>query len=60
MTPSPIIKSTSDYYFVDTGDRYVSVVGKIDKPNIVVLENFISDSECDALIEMAKPRMSRS
>lgn len=41
-------------------DRQVDVVVSIRHPRIVVFRDLLSDSECDALIELARPRLSRS
>lgn len=41
-------------------DRQVDVVVSICHPRIVVFRDLLSDAECDALIELARPRLSRS
>lgn len=41
-------------------DREVEVVVAVKRPRIVVLRNLLSDAECDALVELARPRLSRS
>lgn len=41
-------------------DREVDVVLTVQHPRIVVFRNLVSDAECDALIELARPRLSRS
>lgn len=41
-------------------DRQVDVVVSIRHPRIVVFRDLLSDAECDALIELARPRLSRS
>lgn len=46
--------------YLDLQDRRVDVLASVRKPTIVVLGNFLSHEECDALIEGAKPRMARS
>jgi prolyl 4-hydroxylase len=46
--------------YLDLEDRRVSVLASLSDPNIVVIGNFLSDEECDGLIEGAKPRMARS
>lgn len=45
---------------VDCGDRKVEVVMASIMPRLVVFEGFLSDDECDQLIEQAKPRLTRS
>jgi prolyl 4-hydroxylase len=46
--------------YLDLEDRRVSVLSVMHEPNIVVIGNFLSDEECEGLIEGAKPRMARS
>ncbi|MBS7808458.1 2OG-Fe(II) oxygenase [Variovorax sp. PCZ-1] len=46
--------------YLQLEDRKVSVLTAMSDPNIVVIGNFLSDEECDGLIEGAKPRMARS
>lgn len=41
-------------------DRQVDVVVSIQHPRIVVFRDLLSEAECDALIELARPRLSRS
>jgi prolyl 4-hydroxylase len=41
-------------------DREVEIVIAVRRPRIVVLRNLLSDAECDALVALAKPRLSRS
>jgi prolyl 4-hydroxylase len=43
-----------------TEDREINVVARLEEPLIVVLENVLSDEECDGLIEMSKDKMNRS
>lgn len=45
---------------VQAHDRQVEVVVGMRQPRIVVLRDLLSDAECDALIELARPRLSRS
>jgi prolyl 4-hydroxylase len=46
--------------YLDAGDRRVSVLSVVGKPRIVVFGNLLSDEECDALIDEARPHMARS
>jgi prolyl 4-hydroxylase len=46
--------------YLDLEDRRVSVLSVMHEPNIVVIGNFLSNEECEGLIEGAKPRMARS
>lgn len=41
-------------------DREVEVVVTVKRPRIVVLRHLLSDAECDALIDLARPRLARS
>lgn len=56
--PEPDIADSPLY--LDGGDRRVAVLGSMALPRLVVFGGLLSDEECDALIEAAKPRMSRS
>lgn len=44
----------------DAGDRQVDVLMQMSQPNLVLFGNVLSDEECDALMEAARPRLSRS
>ncbi len=46
--------------YLDAGDRRVSVLAMMAMPRIVVLGGLLSDAECEALMDAARPRMSRS
>lgn len=46
--------------YLDAGDRRVAVLGTMALPRIVLLGGLLSDEECDALIDAARPRMARS
>lgn len=56
--PSPIVEEGALY--VDLGDRRVSVLAAMEAPKIVLFDGFLSDAECDALVDLALPRMQRS
>lgn len=45
---------------LDAGDRQVDVLMQMSQPHIVVFGNLLSDEECDALMQAARPRLSRS
>lgn len=45
---------------IKTEDREINVVTRLEEPLIVVLENVLSDEECDGLIELSKDKMNRS
>lgn len=46
--------------YVDAGDRQVCVLQAMALPRVVVFGGLLSDSECDELIALAKPRLARS
>ncbi len=56
--PEPDIADSPLY--LDGGDRRVAVLGSMALPRLVIFGGLLSDEECDALIEAAKPRLSRS
>lgn len=43
-----------------TKDKEIHIVGKMDEPLILILENVLSFTECDALIDLASSRMQRA
>lgn len=45
---------------MDAGDRWVDVIATLATPRVVVLGNLLSADECDALVDAARPRLSRS
>ena len=45
---------------VRAGDREVSVLLTMHNPRVVVFGGLLSDDECDALVEAARPRLTRS
>jgi prolyl 4-hydroxylase len=58
--PVPQLAIEDSPLYLDLEDRRVSVLSAMSDPNIVVIGNFLSDEECDGLIEGAKPRLARS
>mgnify|MGYP001605936675 CR=1 FL=1 len=56
--PEPDLRA--DPCSIDTGDRQVHVLTSMRNPRVVVFGNLLSDEECDAIIDAAKPRMQRS
>ncbi|MBY0455411.1 MAG: 2OG-Fe(II) oxygenase, partial [Burkholderiaceae bacterium] len=56
--PEPALQSSPGY--IDAGDRRVNVLLSMHQPRIVLLGNFLSEEECDALIVAARPRLGRS
>jgi len=45
---------------IQTSDRTVSVLATMQMPRVVVFGGLLSDSECDALVELARPKLKRS
>ena len=60
VLPVPTLALPVSNRMVDAGDKWVEVLERVDEPDIVVFGHLLSDSECDALIESARPRLSRS
>ncbi|RRD55869.1 2-oxoglutarate-dependent dioxygenase [Comamonadaceae bacterium OH2545_COT-014] len=56
--PEPDVADSPLY--LDAGDRRVAVLGTMALPRVVIFGGLLSDEECDALIEAARPRLSRS
>ena len=56
--PAPALDDSPLY--LDAGDRQVHVLQVITSPRVVVFGNLLSDAECAALIDEARPRMKRS
>jgi len=45
---------------IEIDDHTVGVVSRVSGPEVVVFENVLTDLECDALIELSRPKLSRS
>ena len=45
---------------LNAGDREVDVLLRMSRPDLAVLGNFLSEAECSALVEAARPSLSRS
>jgi prolyl 4-hydroxylase len=58
--PVPQLAIEDSPLYLDLEDRRVTVLSTVRDPSIVVIGNFLSEEECDGLIEGAKPRMARS
>lgn len=56
----PAVLQDNDASLLDLGDRQVCVLVSLLLPRVVVLGDFLSDAECDALIALAQPRLARS
>ena len=46
--------------WLDAGDRQVQVLMTMTQPRVVVFGSLLSDEECDAMVALARPRMTRS
>lgn len=46
--------------WLDGGDRRVQVLLAMRNPRVIVFGGLLSDEECDAMIELARPRLTRS
>jgi prolyl 4-hydroxylase len=56
----PDLNLSGSPHRIDAGDRWVDVIFSMNAPRLVVLGSVLSDYECDALIDAARPSMSRS
>ncbi len=56
--PEPSLRESALY--LDVGDRQVHVLTALANPRVIVFGNLLSDEECDALIDLARPRLARS
>jgi prolyl 4-hydroxylase len=56
--PGPALQGSPLY--LDAGDRRVHVLQSMTDPRVVLFGNLLGDDECEALIALAGPRMSRS
>ena len=45
---------------IQTEDRNISIIARLEEPLIVILGNVLSDEECDELIALSKNKMQRS
>lgn len=46
--------------WIDAGDRRVHVLMSMRSPRVIVFGGLLSEQECDAMIALAQPRMTRS
>ena len=58
--PEPLVPGQEGANTVWAGDRSVSVLLALRNPRVVVFGGLLSDEECDALRDLASPRMQRS
>ena len=59
-SPVPVPVEPNGAWLLDGGDREVRVLATMLLPRVVVLGGLLSDEECDAMIELARPRLERS
>lgn len=58
VLPQPDLRGSPR--LLDLGDRVVQVLAQMHSPRMTVFGQFLSDEECDALMDAARPRMQRS
>ena len=58
--PVPDPDLTDSPVWLDAGDRRVQVLLTLRNPRVIVFGGLLSDEECDGLIGLARPHMSRS
>ena len=56
--PEPLIPEGAR--FLEVGDRRVELVMTVLMPRVIVMDDFLSGTECDQLVELARPKMVRS
>jgi prolyl 4-hydroxylase len=56
----PVAANGSPSSTLDGGDKWVEVLERLQNPELVVFANLLSVTECQALIDAARPRLSRS
>ncbi len=56
----PAPAALNDRPVIDTGDRRVQVLASLLHPRVIVFGDLLSARECEALIELARPRLRRS
>lgn len=59
-SPVPVPVEPNGAWVLDAGDREVRVLASMLLPRVVVLGGLLSDEECDALVNLARPRLQRS
>ena len=56
----PVPAEPNGASLLDGGDREVTVLASMLLPRVVVLGGLLSEEECDAMIELARPKLTRS
>ena len=59
-SPMPDLDVLAGSRELEGGDRRVQVLASLRSPRVVVLGGLLSDAECDALVDAARPRLARS
>ncbi len=59
-SPVPVPAPHIDGNMVDAGDKWVEVIEHRHEPELVVFGNLLSPAECEAVMDAARPRLSRS
>lgn len=58
LIPEPNLENSPTY--IDTFDRRVYIGAVMNLPRVVVFNNLLSEQECDELIALSEPKLSRS
>ena len=58
QVPRPVLDASAT--MIDAGDKWIEVLEHRHDPELMVFANLLSPAECDALMDAAKPRLSRS
>ena len=56
--PEPVLDGAPT--MLQAGHRRVSIVAHLRNPRVIVFGGLLSDEECDALMDLARPRLARS
>ena len=56
----PLASLDASGTMVDAGDKWVQVITHRQAPDLMVFASLLSPAECDALMDAARPRLSRS
>ena len=59
-TPVPGPDLMESPLWLDAGDRRVQVLMSMSQPRVVVFGGLLSDDECDTMVALARPRLTRS
>lgn len=59
-SPVPVPVEPNGAWILDGGDREVRVLASMRLPRVVAFGGLLADEECDAMIELARPRLERS